>query len=160
MGIEVLPPDVNRSGVDFTPEGNSILFGLSAVRNVGLGAIETLLQNREEDGAFKSLPELCDRIDLRAVNRRALEALIHSGALDSINKNRRQLMADLEFVVDWAQSRAKDREIGQGNIFDMMLGVGDTDTANKHECHKDDSGGGCGFITARNIHRHIINMQT
>ncbi|NEQ49417.1 MAG: DNA polymerase III subunit alpha [Leptolyngbya sp. SIO3F4] len=126
MGIEVLPPDVNRSGVDFTPEGSSILFGLSAVRNVGLGAIETLIQSREEDGPFTSLPELCDRIDLRAVNRRALEALVHSGALDSLNNNRRQLNADLEFVVDWAQSRAKDREIGQGNIFDMMLGGGDT----------------------------------
>ncbi|MEM1256255.1 MAG: DNA polymerase III subunit alpha [Cyanobacteria bacterium P01_H01_bin.21] len=126
MGIEVLPPDVNRSGVDFTPEGKSILFGLSAVRNVGLGAIETLIESRQEDGPFTSLPELCDRIDLRAVNRRALEALIHSGALDSLNNNRRQLNADLEFVVDWAQSRAKDREIGQGNIFDMMLGGGDT----------------------------------
>ena len=125
MGIEVLPPDVNRSGVDFTPEDDCILFGLSAVRNVGLGAIETLIQSREEDGPFTSLPELCDRIDLRAVNRRALEALVHSGALDSLNNNRRQLNADLEFVVDWAQSRAKDREIGQGNIFDMMLGGGD-----------------------------------
>ncbi|ESA37811.1 dna polymerase iii subunit alpha [Leptolyngbya sp. Heron Island J] len=132
MGIEVLPPDVNRSGVDFTPEDNSILFGLSAVRNVGLGAIETILQNRAEEGPFGSLPELCDRIDLRAVNRRALEALIHSGALDGLNNNRRQLMADLEFVVDWAQSRAKDREIGQGNIFDMMLGGGDTSKPNQN----------------------------
>ncbi|MEL7506746.1 MAG: DNA polymerase III subunit alpha [Cyanobacteria bacterium J06554_1] len=129
MGIEVLPPDVNRSGVDFTPENNCILFGLSAVRNVGLGAIETLIESREEDGPFTSLPELCDRIDLRAVNRRALEALVHSGALDSLNNNRRQLNADLEFVVDWAQSRAKDREIGQGNIFDMMLGGGEIATA-------------------------------
>lgn len=132
MGIEVLPPDVNRSGVDFTPEESSILFGLSAVRNVGLGAIETILHCRAEDGPFSSLPELCDRIDLRAVNRRALEALIHSGALDSINENRRQLMADLEFVVDWAQSRAKDREIGQGNIFDMMLGGGSADTTDQN----------------------------
>ena len=92
----------------------SILFGLSAVRNVGLGAIETLIQSRDEDGPFTSLPELCDRIDLRAVNRRALEALVHSGALDSLNNNRRQLNSDLEFVVDWAQSRAKDREIRPG----------------------------------------------
>ncbi|MBT9313443.1 DNA polymerase III subunit alpha [Leptothoe kymatousa] len=128
MGIEVLPPDVNRSGVDFTPENDCILFGLSAVRNVGLGAIETLIQNREEDGPFTSLPELCDRIDLRAVNRRALEALVHSGALDSLNNNRQQLNADLEFVVDWAQSRAKDREIGQGNIFDVMMGSVDTNS--------------------------------
>ncbi|MEM9906078.1 MAG: OB-fold nucleic acid binding domain-containing protein [Cyanobacteria bacterium P01_D01_bin.44] len=122
MGIEVLPPNVNRSGVDFTPEGKSILFGLSAVRNVGLGAIEALIESRTKDGPFKNLADLCDRIDLRAVNRRALEALIHSGALDSLDNNRRQLIADLEFVIDWAQSRAKDREIGQGNLFDMLGG--------------------------------------
>jgi DNA polymerase-3 subunit alpha len=122
MGIEVLPPDINRSFVDFTPEGRSILFGLSAVRNVGLGAIECILKNREADGPFKSLAELCDRVDLHAVNRRALESLILSGALDTIDSNRHQLMQDLELVVDWAQGRARDREIGQGNLFDMVLG--------------------------------------
>jgi len=122
MGIEVLPPDINRSFVDFTPEGRSILFGLSAVRNVGLGAIECILKNREADGPFQSLAELCDRVDLHAVNRRALESLILSGALDTIDSNRHQLMQDLELVVDWAQGRARDREIGQGNLFDMVLG--------------------------------------
>ncbi|HEY9877252.1 MAG TPA: DNA polymerase III subunit alpha [Leptolyngbyaceae cyanobacterium] len=124
MGIEVLPPDVNRSGVDFTPEGSHILFGLSAVRNVGLGAIECIIKEREANGPFKSLPELCDRIELHAVNRRALEALILSGALDQLNPNRNQLMQDLELVLDWAQSRAKDRAIGQGNLFDMLMGGG------------------------------------
>ncbi|MEO1590102.1 MAG: DNA polymerase III subunit alpha [Cyanobacteria bacterium J06632_22] len=123
MGIEVLPPDINRSGVDFTPEKKTILFGLGAVRNLGLGAIEAILASREADGRFTSLPELCDRIDLRAVNRRALEALVHSGALDSFDSNRQQLIKDLEFVIDWAQSRAKDREIGQGNLFDMLSGA-------------------------------------
>ncbi|MBD0270256.1 MAG: DNA polymerase III subunit alpha, partial [Cyanobacteria bacterium Co-bin8] len=122
MGIEVLPPDVNRSGVDFTPEGTNILFGLSAVRNVGLGAIECIIKERETEGPFKSLPELCDRIDLHSVNRRALEALILSGALDAFNPNRNQLMQDLELVIDWAQGRAKDRAIGQGNLFDIMMG--------------------------------------
>ncbi|MBE9109462.1 DNA polymerase III subunit alpha [Nodosilinea sp. LEGE 07298] len=129
MGIEVLPPDVNRSLVDFTPEGKSILFGLSAVRNVGLGAIECILKNREEEGPFKSLPELCDRVDLHSVNRRALESLILAGALDKLDPNRNQLMQDLELVIDWAQGRAKDREIGQGNLFDMMLGGDDTQAA-------------------------------
>ncbi|MBW4462016.1 MAG: trans-splicing intein-formed DNA polymerase III subunit alpha C-terminal partner DnaE-C [Nodosilinea sp. WJT8-NPBG4] len=128
MGIEVLPPDINRSLVDFTPEGKSILFGLSAVRNVGLGAIECILKNREADGPFKSLAELCDRVDLHSVNRRALESLILAGALDKLDPNRNQLMQDLELVIDWAQGRAKDREIGQGNLFDMMLGGGDTQT--------------------------------
>ncbi|MBD2113650.1 MULTISPECIES: DNA polymerase III subunit alpha [Cyanophyceae] len=129
MGIEVLPPDINRSLVDFTPEGKSILFGLSAVRNVGLGAIECVLKNREAEGPFNSLAELCDRVDLHSVNRRALESLILAGALDKLDPNRNQLMQDLELVLDWAQSRAKDREIGQGNLFDMMLGGGDTQSA-------------------------------
>jgi DNA polymerase-3 subunit alpha len=122
MGIEVLPPDVNKSRVDFTPEGQKILFGLSAVRNVGQGAIECILQSRDEEGPFKSLADLCDRVDLHAVNRRALEALILCGAFDPLEPNRNQLTQDLELVLDWAQGRAKDRAIGQGNLFDMMLG--------------------------------------
>jgi DNA polymerase-3 subunit alpha len=122
MGIEVLPPDVNKSRVDFTPEGQKILFGLSAVRNVGQGAIECILQHRDEGGPFKSLADLCDRVDLHAVNRRALEALVLCGAFDLLEPNRNQLMKDLEFVLDWAQSRAKDRAIGQGNLFDMLGG--------------------------------------
>lgn len=128
MGIQVLPPDVNRSGVDFTPLDNQILFGLSAVRNIGLGAIEALIKSREADGPFTSLSELCDRVDLRAVNKRALEALILSGALESLEPNRQQLMHDLELVVEWAQSRAKDREVGQGNIFDMLSGFAAAET--------------------------------
>ena len=134
MNIQVLPPDINCSGVDFTPLDKQILFGLSAVRNVGLGAIEAIERSREEGGPFKSLADLCDRVDLRAVNKRALEALILSGAFESLESNRQQLMHDLELVVEWAQSRAKDREVGQGNIFDMMAGLaaessaGPTDT--------------------------------
>jgi DNA polymerase III subunit alpha len=120
MGIQVLPPDVNRSGVDFTPLDHQILFGLSAVRNLGLGAIETLEKSRQAQGPFKSLADLCDRVDLRSVNKRALEALILSGAFESIEPNRQQLMKDLELVMEWAQARAKDREVGQGNIFDMF----------------------------------------
>ena len=119
MGIKVEPPDVNRSGIDFTPLQDSILFGLSAVKNIGLGAIEHLLLAREE-GLFQSLADLCSRADSRTINRRALEALIQSGALDSLDSNRNQLMQDLDLVLDWAQSRAKDRAIGQGNLFDLM----------------------------------------
>ncbi|MGP1375357.1 MAG: helix-hairpin-helix domain-containing protein [Almyronema sp.] len=120
MGIEVLPPNVNRSGIDFTPEHRSILFGLSAVRNVGQGAIECILETRAEDGVFQSLADLCDRVDLRTVNRRALEALIQCGAFDLMEPNRNQLMHDLDFVLEWAQGRAKDRAIGQGSLFDML----------------------------------------
>ena len=125
MGIEVEPPDLNRSGVDFTPLKDSILFGLSAVRNVGEGAVESILAAREATGEFKSLADLCDRIDPRTVNRRALEALIHCGAMDTIdpNHNRHQLVQDLELVLEWSQARARDRAIGQGNLFDLMGGT-------------------------------------
>jgi DNA polymerase III subunit alpha len=127
--IEVDLPDVNKSGVDFTPTGNRILFGLSAIRNLGEGAIESLITSRIKDGHFLSLADLCNRLDSRTINRRALEALIHSGALDKIepNSNRKQLFSDLPFILDWAQSRARDRESGQGNLFDL-IDSNDSDT--------------------------------
>jgi DNA polymerase-3 subunit alpha len=122
MGIEIDPPDINRSGLDFTPADNKILFGFSAVRNVGQNAIAGILEARAEGGEFKSLGDFCDRIDLRTVNRRTLESLIQCGAFDKIESNRQQLIRDLELVYDWAQSRAKDRASGQGNLFDFMGG--------------------------------------
>jgi DNA polymerase-3 subunit alpha len=126
MGIEVMPPDVNASGIDFTPVGDRILFGLSAVRNLGEGAIRQLLEARAVDGPFRSLADLCDRIPTTLMNRRALESLIHCGALDALEPaaNRAQLMADLDLVLDWAGSRAKDRASGQGNLFDLLGGGG------------------------------------
>ncbi len=117
MNIQIEPPDINRSGVDFTPSEGKILFGFSAVRNVGQGAIACILEARNT-GKFKSLADLCDRVDLRAVNRRALEALIYCGAFDNIQPNRHQLISDLELVFEWAQSRARDRASGQVNLFD------------------------------------------
>ncbi|MBE9031300.1 DNA polymerase III subunit alpha [filamentous cyanobacterium LEGE 11480] len=127
MGIEVLPPDVNKSGLDFTPVGQKILFGLTAVRNVGSGPIEAIIATRNEDGPFQSLADLCDRVDTRVLNKRALEALIHCGALDSFtNANRQQAMHDMEMVVEWAQGRARDRASGQGNLFDLLGGTSDS----------------------------------
>jgi DNA polymerase III subunit alpha len=121
MGIEVQPPDINRSQVDFAPVGNTILFGLSAVRNLGGGAIEIILRAREEAGGqFESLADLCDRVDLRVVNRRALETLIKCGAFDQLNSNRHQLLEDLELIISWAQNRTKERESGQISLFDLL----------------------------------------
>ncbi len=125
MGITIEPPDINLSGVDFTPVGKSILFGLAGVGNVGMGAIEALLAARKAKGPFKSLADFCDRIDSRTVNRRALEALIYCGAFDPVEPNRQQLIKDLDLVLEWAQSRARDRASGQGNLFDL-LGGGNT----------------------------------
>ncbi len=125
MGINVMPPNINTSGVDFTPKDNSILFGFSAVKNLGDGAIRKIIATRDEDGDFTSLAQFCDRISLSSVNRRGLEALIHSGALDCLDEdaNRAQLIADLDLTIEWASSRAKDRTSGQGNLFDLSTSV-------------------------------------
>lgn len=130
LGIEIDPPDINVSQVDFTPLAGKILFGFSAVRNVGQNAIACILEARNEGGSFKSLADFCYRVDLRAVNRRALESLIYCGAFDKIESNRHQLIKDLELVYDWAQSRARDRASGQGNLFDFNGGVSNKNTAN------------------------------
>ena len=124
MGIDVLPPDINRSKKDFTPIGKQILFGLSAVRNLGEGAIDNILKAREEaEGEFQSLADFCSHVDLRSVNKRALETLIYAGAFDGIDNNRKQLINDLELVIAWSQKRAKEKETGQLNIFDLMSGA-------------------------------------
>ena len=101
MGIVIDPPDVNRSGLDFTPIDDKILFGFSAVRNVGQNAIASILEAREESGElipFKSLADFCSRVDLRTMNRRTLESLINCGAFDKIQPNRNQLIHDSELV--------------------------------------------------------------
>jgi len=117
---------VNASGIDFTPVGDRILFGLSAVRNLGEGAIRALIEARNAEGPFRSLADLCDRIPGTTLNRRAMESLIHCGALDGLepSANRAQLMADLDLIADWAASRARDRASGQGNLFDLFGGLG------------------------------------
>ena len=99
---------------------------------MGDNARTCILEARSEGGGFESLADFCDRVDLGTVNRRALQSLIYCGAFDKINPNRNQLTQDLEFVYDWAQSRARDRESGQGNLFDLLGGAwsGDTNTNN------------------------------
>ena len=124
MGIQVMAPDVNASDEDFTPVASRILFGLSAIRNLGEGAIRLLIESRRQDGSFTSLADLCDRLPGNQLNRRALEALIHSGALDALHPegNRAQLMADLDLVQEWASARARDRASGQGSLLDLLGG--------------------------------------
>lgn len=120
MGITILPPDINRSEEDFVPlDDKHILFGLSAVKNLGQGAIENILVART-NGEFQSLADFCERVELRTVNRRALETLIYCGAFDRVQPNRRQLINDIDVVIAWAQQRSKEKASGQLNLFDMM----------------------------------------
>ena len=122
MGIEVISPSINFSGIDFTIKKDQILFGLSAIKNLGDSAIRKIIENRTKLGPFKSFPEFCDRLPSNILNKRNLESLIHCGALDefSENNNRAQLFADLEYVMEWASSRNRDRISGQGNLFDSI----------------------------------------
>jgi DNA polymerase-3 subunit alpha len=119
MGIQVLPPDINESDFDFKPVGEKIRFGLSAVQNLGENAINAMLSAREM-GPFLSLADLCSRLDLRVVNRRALETLIVCGALDSLHDNRQAMLKGLDLVMDWSQAKAKEKASGQTNLFESL----------------------------------------
>ena len=117
LGLEVLPPDVNESRFKFTVVGDRrIRFGLGAVKNVGAGAIASLLAGRER-GRYTALVDLCERIDLRLCNKRVIEALIDAGACDSLGGHRAQLVAALEHAFGEAQIRQAERDAGQGALF-------------------------------------------
>ncbi len=120
LGIEVLGPDVRHSYVDFTVEGDSIRFGLLAIKNVGESAIGSIIDAREDGGEFKSLADLCARIDLRLVNKRVMEALIKVGALGFLG-HPAQLMAGLDEAMGYGQAQARDRATGQGSLFDTLV---------------------------------------
>jgi DNA polymerase-3 subunit alpha len=118
MGIPVLPPDVNTSSLDFTVFEDHVRFGLSAIKNVGEGAIESLVDARRRLGRpFRSIFELAGEIDLRLANKRVFEALACSGALDAFGARRSQLHAAVDAALEWGQKRRTDRESGQGNLF-------------------------------------------
>ncbi|MDB6020686.1 MAG: dnaE [Pedosphaera sp.] len=119
MGIEVLAPDVNESQVVFGParDGMVIRFGLAAIKGVGEVAVESILDARKSGGEFKSLGELCERVDIRTVNRRVLEALIKSGGCDAFKETRATLFARLDHALSRAAGTIHDRQSGQNTMF-------------------------------------------
>jgi DNA polymerase-3 subunit alpha len=126
MGIEVLPPDVNSSDHGFIVSGNSIRFGLDAVKNVGHAAVQAIISSREADGPFESIWDFCERVDARAVNKRAIECLVKCGALDSTGAGRRGMLEVLAQAQASGQKVQDDATRGQGSIFDLS-GAGATD---------------------------------
>jgi len=137
MGIEVLPPDVNASDIDFTIEAHAgesatrstalqsagaIRFGLGAIKNVGEGPVQLILQARREGGVFKNLDDLCRRVDLRQVNRRALESLIKVGALRPFG-TRAQLWAAIEHLMSHSATIHKAKDVGQLSLFGAATGL-------------------------------------
>jgi DNA polymerase-3 subunit alpha len=119
MGIPVEPPDINVSDAYFTPHDNAIRFGLAAVKNVGRNAIESITSARKETGRFHSIFEFCEKVDLRLLNRRVLESLIKSGAMDAFG-NRAQLMAVLDKAMERGQKAQRDAELGQHGLFGVF----------------------------------------
>jgi DNA polymerase-3 subunit alpha len=117
LGLAVKPPDINVSYGNFTPEDDHVLFGLSAVRNVGSSVVEQIVECREEGGAFTSFSEFCDRVPASVLNKKTLESLIKGGAFDSVETERSRLLCTYEYVVSGAQRRKKEREEGQGTLF-------------------------------------------
>ncbi|HZQ90921.1 MAG TPA: DNA polymerase III subunit alpha [Terriglobales bacterium] len=119
MGIAVEPPDINVSDANFTPHGESIRFGLAAVKNVGRNAIDSVVAARKQVGRFRSIYEFCEKVDLRLLNKRVLESLIKSGAMDSLGR-RSQLMAVLDKAMERAQKTQRDKEAGQHGLFGVF----------------------------------------
>jgi DNA polymerase III subunit alpha len=126
MGIEVLPPDVNESQLDFAVVEGKIRFGLSAVKNVGEPSGRGIIRAREEGGPFTSIWDFTERVDPAAANKRALESLVKCGALDSTGDSRLGMLECLEQALAWGQRQQADRLAGQGSIFDLGDDVGES----------------------------------
>ncbi len=132
MGIEVLPPDVNSSAVDFAVVEGKIRFGLNAVKNVGETAGRVIVAARAEGGPFTSIWEFTERVDPQVVNKRALESLVKCGALDSTGATRMGMLAVLEQALGHGQKLASDRLIGQASFFDVADGEQDKVATRHH----------------------------
>ncbi len=131
LGIEVEPPDVNSSQHDFAVVEGKIRFGLNAVKNVGDSAARAIIAAREEGGPFASLWDFTERVDPQVVNKRALEALVRCGALDSTDASRKGMLEVLDSALSWGGREQADRMAGQGSIFDL----GDAPAADRPKHH-------------------------
>ena len=121
-GIQVMPPDINKSFAEFTPDGNNIRFGLTSIKQVGEGVVETILAEREANGEFKSIYDFCKRVDAKCSNKRVMEGLIKAGAFGTIEKSRKQLLENLEYIVATANRENQAKALGQVSLF---AGLGD-----------------------------------
>ena len=119
-GIKVLPPDINKSFSEYAPDDHNIRFGLASIKQVGEGVVDEIIKEREANGDFTSIYDFIKRVDVKCSNKRALEGLIKSGAFAQIEKSRKQLMENLDYIVSTASKEAKEKESGQASLFDML----------------------------------------
>ncbi len=131
-GIKVLPPDINKSYLEYTPDGQNIRFGLASIKQVGEGVIEEIIKERDANGEYKSIYDYIKRLDVKCSNKKTLEGLIKSGAFSSIEKSRKQLWDNIEYITSTASKEAKEKESGQASLFDML---GDSASINDAKFH-------------------------
>jgi len=118
MGLKIVPPDVNRGEYKFTVDGEKIIiYGIGAIKGVGEAAIQSIVDERENNGAYQDLFDFCNRIDLKKANRRTMEALIRAGALDQLGPNRAVIMASLEQAIKNAEQFKRNSALGQNDLF-------------------------------------------
>lgn len=120
LGIEVLPPSINESYSRFTVKGNSIRFGLAAIKNVGMNVVDSIVEARKEKGLFKSLMDFCNKMESGVINKRAVESLIKAGAFDEFGLFRSQLVAVHEKLIDGISSQKKKNIEGQISLFGAL----------------------------------------
>ncbi|HMP90735.1 MAG TPA: DNA polymerase III subunit alpha [Kiritimatiellia bacterium] len=131
LGIELLPPSVNESGVLFTPIKNAIRFGMAGIKNVGHAATELIVKEREANGPFKGLHDFCARLDSQALNKKTLESLVRAGAFDFTGMPRSRLFAGIEGALSRAASEQRDRAVGQFSLFGDANPISDGKTSDE-----------------------------
>ena len=120
LGVKVVPPSINASGVDFAVKDGTILYSLAALKNVGQGAVAQIVEARVNGGAFKSLGDFAKRVDPRALNRRAMESLVKAGAFDAFNPNRAQVFDGIDSIIGIANRTASEEAAGQNDMFGAL----------------------------------------
>ncbi|KPD22929.1 MULTISPECIES: DNA polymerase III subunit alpha [Idiomarina] len=121
MGLDLLPPDVNKGEYKFTvDEQQRVVYGIGAIKGVGEGPIESIIQARQEGGPFRDLFDFCCRVDLKRMNKRILERLIRAGAMDNLGPHRAALMATLEKAIRQAEQHLNAEKIGQSDMFGVL----------------------------------------
>ena len=133
LHIEILKPDINKSYTKFTVDNGKIRFGLGSIKNVGLAAINAIVEERSKNGEFKSFTDFCERIQDEAVNKKCVESLIKAGAFDEFEQTRSTLMASFESIIDSISDSSKKNFKGQVSMFDLGGGMGEEDTKEELE---------------------------
>ncbi len=118
LGINVLPPDINQSVADFSVSGENIRFGLAAIKNVGISAVESIVEARNTHGAFHTVFDFTERVNAKAVNKKTMESLVLAGAMDSLHGNRAELFSAIESSISYGQQRQQELQAGQSSLFD------------------------------------------